>query len=90
MTAAGPSDYTSQIVDLVREFVRRDVEPVASRYDNDDVYPAELADRMAELGLFGITIPEEHGGLGLDHTTFATTVPYHCQKTLPASHPVVQ
>jgi len=71
MTAVPPSDQTTQIVDLVREFVRRDVDPVASKYDNDDVYPAELADRMAELGLFGITIPEEYGGLGLDHSTFA-------------------
>ena len=72
MTAATPPDQTAQIVDLVREFVRRDVEPVASRYDNEDVYPAELADRMAELGLFGIIIPEEYGGLALDHSTFAT------------------
>ena len=72
MTASTPPDQTAQIVDLVREFVRRDVEPVASRYDNEDVYPAELADRMAELGLFGITIPEEYGGLALDHSTFAT------------------
>ena len=72
MTASTPPDQTAQIVDLVREFVRRDVEPVASKYDNEDVYPAELADRMAELGLFGITIPEEYGGLALDHSTFAT------------------
>ena len=71
MTAVPPSDQTTQIVDLVREFVRRDVDPVTSKYDNDDVYPAELADRMAELGLFGITIPKEYGGLGLDHSTFA-------------------
>ncbi len=72
MTASTTPDQTAQIVDLVREFVRRDVEPVASKYDNEDVYPAELADRMAELGLFGITIPEEYGGLGLDQSTFAT------------------
>ena len=72
MTAATPPDQTAQIVDLVREFVRRDVEPVASKYDNEDVYPAELADRMAELGLFGIILPEEYGGLALDHSTFAT------------------
>ena len=72
MAASDNTDQTAQIVDLVREFVRRDVEPVASRYDNEDVYPAELADRMADLGLFGITIPEEYGGLGLDQSTFAT------------------
>ena len=72
MTASDTTDQTAQIVDLVREFVRREVEPVASRYDNEDVYPAELADRMAALGLFGITIPEEYGGLGLGQSTLAT------------------
>ena len=61
----------SQIVDLVRDFVRRDVEPVASRYDHEDIYPAELIDTMREMGLFGITIPEKYGGLGLDHVTLA-------------------
>jgi alkylation response protein AidB-like acyl-CoA dehydrogenase len=72
VTSSTPSDQTAQFVELVREFVRRDVEPVASKYDNEDIYPADLADQMAELGLFGITIPEEYGGLGLDHSTFAT------------------
>ena len=61
----------SQIVDLVRDFVRRDVEPVASRYDHEDIYPTELIDTMREMGLFGITIPEKYGGLGLDHITLA-------------------
>ena len=61
----------SQIVNLVRDFVRRDVEPVASRYDHEDVYPAELVDTMREMGLFGITIPEKYGGMGLDHVTLA-------------------
>ena len=61
----------SQIIELVREFVRKDVEPVASRYDHDDIYPAELIDRMRKMGLFGITIPEEYGGLGFDHVTLA-------------------
>ena len=60
-----------QIVSLVREFVANDVLPIASQYDNEDVYPQELVPTMRELGLFGITIPEEYGGLGLDHTTMA-------------------
>ena len=61
----------SQIIDLVREFVRKDVEPVAASYDHEDIYPAELIDTMREMGLFGITIPEKYGGLGLDHVTLA-------------------
>ena len=71
MTADIQTEARTQILNMVRDFVRRDVEPVASRYDNEDIYPGELADKMAELGLFGITIPEEYGGLGLDYTTFA-------------------
>lgn len=71
MTTTTSKETQAQIVSLVREFVKRDVEPVASRFENDDVYPAELVDTMRELGLFGITIPEEYGGLGLDYTTFA-------------------
>jgi len=61
----------NQMANLVREFVRRDVEPVASHYENEDIYPQDLVDKMAEMGLFGIMIPEEYGGLGLDYTTFA-------------------
>ena len=49
----------------------QDVLPIAGLYDNEDIYPAELVPTMRELGLFGITIPEEFGGLGLDHTTMA-------------------
>ena len=60
-----------QITNMVREFVKREVEPVANRYDNEDIYPTELVEKMKEMDLFGITIPEKYGGLGLDYTTFA-------------------
>ena len=70
-TAAVAEEIRAQIVSLVRDFVRRDVAPVAAQYDHDDIYPAELFDTMREMGLFGITIPEEYGGLGLDHATLA-------------------
>ena len=71
MTAAANSEIRNQITSLVRDFVRREVEPIAQRYDNDDIYPQELIEPMRDMGLFGITIPEEYGGLGLDYTTFA-------------------
>ena len=66
------SEIRAQIINLVRDFVHRDVEPVAARHDNEDTYPFELVEKMKEMGLFGITIPEQYGGLGLDYTTFAS------------------
>ena len=71
MTTQTPEEARSQIVNLVKDFVRRDVEPVAAQLDRDDTVPLDLIDKMKDLGLFGITVPEEYGGMGLDYTTFA-------------------
>jgi alkylation response protein AidB-like acyl-CoA dehydrogenase len=60
-----------EVVSTIRSFVERDVVPVASELEHADEYPAELVQTMKELGLFGVTIPEEYGGLGLDLTTYA-------------------
>ena len=68
---ATSEEARAQIVSLVRDFVRREVEPVASELDREDRVPHDLIDQMKELGLFGITVPEEYGGMGLDYTTFA-------------------
>ena len=59
-----------EVVALVRDFVERDVKPVASELDHADEFPTQLVETMKELGLFGVTIPEEYGGLGLDLTTY--------------------
>ena len=67
-----PPEARAQIVNMVRDFVRREVEPVAAEHDREDSVPFELINRMKELGLFGITVPEEYGGMGLDYTTFAS------------------
>ena len=71
MPGRTPEEAQRQIVNAVREFVQRDVLPVAQEYEREDIYPLELVERMKEMGLFGITIPEEHGGMGLDYLTFA-------------------
>jgi len=60
-----------EIVAAIRTFVERDVVPVASELEHDDEYPTDLVETMKGLGLFGVTIPEEYGGLGLDLTTYA-------------------
>src|SRR5204863_5403208 len=59
------------IVAAVREFVDRDVIPVASELEHADEFPTRLVETMKELGLFGTTIPEEYGGLGLGIDTYA-------------------
>ena len=55
----------------MKDFVKKDISPNADAYDNEDIYPHELIPKMQEMGLFGINIPQEFGGLGLDFTTFA-------------------
>jgi butyryl-CoA dehydrogenase len=56
---------------LVRRFVDQEVRPQAPRFEREDEYPRSLLDQMAELGFYGILIPEEYGGLGLSYRTFS-------------------
>src|SRR3974390_3191272 len=53
------------MVDTVRRFVKQDLEPISRQVEEDDHIPEEIVDKMRELGLFGLAIPEEYGGLGL-------------------------
>ncbi len=59
---------------LVREFAQREVKPRAEEIDQQARFPRELVAKAAELGLMGILIPEEYGGAGLDHISFAIFV----------------
>src|SRR3954468_22216469 len=59
---------------MVRQFVDEQVIPIAEEYDHEDKFPEGVVEQMKELGLFGVTIPEEHGGMGLDLTTYAMIV----------------
>jgi butyryl-CoA dehydrogenase len=67
-------DVADEIVATVRRFVEREVLPVANDLEHADEYPEALAKTMEQLGLFGATIPEEHGGLGLDVMTYTRIV----------------
>ena len=73
-TATELTDEQQEILRTIRDFVDRDVLPNVSRYDHADEFPEPLVQTMRELGLFGTTIPEEYGGLGLDLTTYALIV----------------
>jgi butyryl-CoA dehydrogenase len=59
-----------EVIDSVRRFVARDVIPHATALEHADEFPADLVATMRGLGLFGVTIPEEYGGLGLDLLTY--------------------
>ncbi|WP_135364442.1 acyl-CoA dehydrogenase family protein [Halosimplex halophilum] len=59
-----------QIRDTVAEFVDEEVVPRAAEIDETDEFPADLVDRMADLGLMGMPIPEEYGGAGLDYHAY--------------------
>src|SRR3954454_3192597 len=68
------TDEQRAIVEMVRQFAEEQIIPAAGRYDAADEFPAPIVEQMKELGLFGITIPEEYGGLGLDLTTYTMVV----------------
>ena len=71
------TEHASQerlILDAVDKFLARDVAPVAQKLEHDDTWPAEIVERMKELGLFGCIIPEEYGGLGLAPSTYAKVI----------------
>jgi alkylation response protein AidB-like acyl-CoA dehydrogenase len=59
---------------MVRQFVDNEVIPIAEEHDHEDSFPDAVVEQMRELGLFGVTIPEEYGGMGLDLTTYAMIV----------------
>jgi alkylation response protein AidB-like acyl-CoA dehydrogenase len=68
------TDEQRAITEMVRQFVDEQVIPIAEEYDHEDKFPDDVVAQMRELGLFGVTIPEEYGGMGLDLTTYAMIV----------------
>ncbi len=67
------------IITTIREFVQKEVMPVASEREHADEYPFDFVEQMKEFGLFGALIPEEYGGLGLDTTTYALIIEEICR-----------
>ena len=68
------TDEHIMIRDMVREFADSEITPVARDLDEQGKFPRDLVDKMGELGLMGIIIPEEYGGAGLDMVAFATAI----------------
>ncbi|HEY4824149.1 MAG TPA: acyl-CoA dehydrogenase family protein [Solirubrobacteraceae bacterium] len=78
MAVAAPytekTDEQKAITEMVRQFADEQILPNAEHYDHEDSFPEPIVEQMKELGLFGVTIPEEYGGMGLDLTTYAMIV----------------
>jgi alkylation response protein AidB-like acyl-CoA dehydrogenase len=70
----GLSDIQEEILKTVHRFVEDKVIPVAQELEHSDTYPAEIVEGLKELGVFGIMIPEEYGGLGESLLTYALCV----------------
>jgi alkylation response protein AidB-like acyl-CoA dehydrogenase len=69
-TTVTDPEARQEIIDTVRRFVAREVVPVAPELEREDRFPDEIVAQMRALGLFGVTIPEAYGGLGLDLLTY--------------------
>src|SRR5580658_3009780 len=70
LTPETDPEVRSEIIEIVRRFVAREVAPVVSQLEREDRFPVDIVDAMRGLGLFGVTIPERYGGLGLDLLTY--------------------
>ncbi len=68
------SDEQKAIIEMIRQFADEQILPNAGRLDHADEFPTEIVAQMRDLGLFGVTIPEEYGGMGLDLATYAMIV----------------
>ena len=73
------TDIEQQIMATIDKWVDQELKPIAREFDQADKYPAELVEQMKELGLFGATIAEQYGGLGLSASTYAKIVSRICE-----------
>ena len=70
----GLTEFQTEILATVRQFVDREIVPNAQELEHSDTYPQDIVDAMREMGLFGLMIPEEYGGLGESLLTYALCV----------------
>ena len=76
---ATDTDLEQQILATIDKWVDQELKPIAREFDQADQYPDELVEQMKELGLFGATIDEAYGGLGLSASTYAKIVSRICE-----------
>src|SRR5687767_5711800 len=62
------------LLDSIDRWVQRELKPIVKEYDHADRYPQHIVEQMKELGLFGATVGQEYGGLGLPSSTYAKII----------------
>ncbi|HHW34828.1 MAG TPA: acyl-CoA dehydrogenase [Paracoccus solventivorans] len=67
-------EQETMILDMLDRFLETEVAPHVRKLDHDDIYPAEIVEKMKEMGLFGCIISEDYGGLGLSTATYARII----------------
>ena len=65
------NELQTSVQKMIKDFVEREIKPVAMEYELEDRYPSGIVEKMQELGFFGLTIPEEYGGGGMDEVCYA-------------------
>src|SRR3954454_21658734 len=68
------TDVQTEILSTVRSFVDKEIIPNAQELEHADAYPTEIVEGLKELRIFGLTIPEEYGGLAESLLTYALVV----------------
>ena len=74
VSTEGLTEEQQEILKVVRQFVEKEIIPVATDLEHKDEYPTEIVEGLKELGIFGLMIPEEYGGLGESLLTYALVV----------------
>ncbi len=81
----GLTDVQQEILAAVRDFVDNEIIPVAQELEHADEYPTKIVEGLKELGVFGLMIPEEYGGLGESLLTYALVVEEIARGWMPVS-----
>ncbi|MEK4243222.1 acyl-CoA dehydrogenase family protein [Janibacter sp. FSL W8-0316] len=84
-TTDGLTEEQVDLLGLVKEFVDEQIIPVAQELEHADEYPQKIVDQMKEMGIFGLMIPEEFGGLGESLLTYALCVEEIARGWMPVS-----
>jgi len=74
VSTEGLTEEQQEILKVVRQFVEKEIIPVATDLEHKDEYPTDIVEGLKELGIFGLMIPEEYGGLGESLLTYALVV----------------